>query len=98
MDVPNRARKFGLVFSIIIINGTVSKRGGFWRLYLDLIQLRSYMDAASSGQPRSLELAVNIIIKYGAVSKRGGLWRRCRLYLDLVELRSIMDVPNRTRK
>lgn len=68
MDVPKyRSRKCGLVFGIIIINGPISKRGGLWCQYMDLIKLRSNMDRTN--RTRNWKLVFNIIILYGTISK-----------------------------
>ena len=84
-----------LALYIIIINGTVSKRGGLeQQLYLDLLRLWRNMDVTATGT-RSWELDFYIIIINGTVSKRGGSeW----LYLDIIELRCNVDHSNHSWK
>ena len=64
MDRANRTRKFELVFNIIILNRTVSKRGVFRSQYMDLIRLRCNVDCAKYRGRRE----TGFFILYGTVS------------------------------
>ena len=82
-----------MVINIRIFHGTVSKRGGSKRQYLDLFRLRSHVDVPNRTWKSDLVFYIFIINR--TVSKRGGSKRQ---YLDIIRLWCNMDVPNRTRK
>jgi hypothetical protein len=71
MDVPKYwGSGVELAFNIFILDGTVSKRSGSGRQYLDLIRLRSHVDRPNLTRKSGLEFIIFII--HGTVSKRGG--------------------------
>ena len=66
---------------VVILNGAVSKRGGEWRQYHDILRLRTHMDV-----PRyQFELAFHLIILDRSIPNRSN--RRRRLHLHLHRLR-----------